>query len=452
MQPPALPLAPPESHSMSSAPDAPGAPSPVGALALSGQQWSHTGLAAALREALQLSLDEAPRFDPPPSIDLAVVAFDSQRQPIWANVRVDRGHHAGVVARIDGQAGSVQDIQTLVDPTDAQRRSLAWQPGADWTQFPDLQVLAGSGPYRAIAPYPASLIKLMVAVGVGLAFDSRGLRPDSAHTWGGRTRSVHDWAFGMITESRNDDTSALVALLHQQGLIVRRSDDSSGGTGVEVANALHTAFAARGLHTLRMANTRPDGGWLNRDGAGVGHLQMTAWDTVRLLWLLLPAQWEQAPPAPWPQAQGAPLLSTASAAWLWGLLREQALHHVLSTSALGGAPGWEPGIPARLPERWLDATGRVRAEGLQAWADLRPLQADSPLEFAHKTGTTENYLSDAGWVWEPGLQGRRYLIALLSTLGSRHAPGPGLAAPWCIPRIGARLDAWLKRHAERRQS
>ena len=30
-----------------------------------------------------------------------------------------------------------------------------------------------------------------------------------------------------------------------------------------------------------------DGGWLNRDGAGVGHLQMTAWDTVRLLWLML---------------------------------------------------------------------------------------------------------------------------------------------------------------------
>ena len=52
-------------------------------------------------------------------------------------------------------------------------------------------------------------------------------------------------------------------------------------SGHEVANGLHGLLAASGLHTLRLANTKPDGGWLNRDGAGVGQLQMTAWDTVR---------------------------------------------------------------------------------------------------------------------------------------------------------------------------
>ena len=405
--------------------------------------FSHAQLAAALREAMRASLEEAPAFDPPPTLDLAVVAFPEGHAPVWANVIVARGHHEGVVARIDDRAGPVEDIRYLVDPTDAQRRSIAWAPGADWTRWPDLQTLHGTGPYRSIAPYPASLIKVMVAVGVGLLID-RGLCAwDEGWTWGDRltpprTRPVRDWCDGMITESRNDDTSALVALLHARGLI-RRTDQG------EVHNGLHDAFRDSGLPTLRLAQTRADGGWLNRDGAGVGHLQMTAWDTVRLMWRLLPA-----PPSapPWLPGHAPALLQPATAAEIWRMLQDQALHEVLSSAVGVGLPGWRPGLPAQVPARWVGPDGRVRAAGQHWPGDVRPLQARAEVTFAHKTGTTENYVSDAGWVQSRRPDGRRYLIALLATLGSRHAPHPLLAAPGCIPALGARVDAWLASRME----
>jgi len=398
---------------------------------------THAELAAALREALRASLAEARAFDPPPTLDLAVVAFPRDADPVWANVLVTRGHVEGVVARIGADASAVQDIRYLVDPTDAQRRSVAWQPGADWTRLSGLQTLHGSGPFESIAPYPASLIKLMVLVGVGLLIDEGQTDWDEAWTWGGRRRPVADWADGMITESRNDDTSALVALLHARGLINR------DGRGQEQRNGLQEAFARLGLPTLRLAETRPDGGWLNRDGAGVGHLQMTAWDTVRLLWLLLPAVMPDAPPPPWLPRGQAPLLQAPTAQRLWRFLDEQALHEVLSSTITHGLPGWRPGIPAVVPARWIDPHGQVAAADRRWPGDVRPLQQRATVRFAHKTGTTENYLSDAGLVCSLKPGGRRYLVALLSTLGSRHAPQPGLATDWCVAVLGARIDDWL---------
>jgi hypothetical protein len=59
-------------------------------------------------------------------------------------------------------------------------------------------------------------------------------------------------------------------------------------------HALHRLFERLRLRTLRLADTTPRGGWRNADGAGVGHLQMTAWDSLRLLWWLDP----EAPPLP----------------------------------------------------------------------------------------------------------------------------------------------------------
>lgn len=402
---------------------------------------THAELATALREALRASLSGARAFDPAPTLDLAVVAFPHDAAPIWANVLVTRGHHEGVVARIGADASAVQDIRYLVDPTDAQRRSIAWQPGADWTQLTGLATLHGQGPFTSIAPYPASLIKVMVAVGVGLLVDQGLARWDEVWVWSGTERTVLAWADRMITESRNDDTGALVALLHARGLISR---DARGSPGQEVRNGLHEAFAAFGLHTLRLANTRADGGWLNRDGSGVGHLQMTAWDTVRLLWLMLPAVMPDAPPPPWLPLASPPLLQPETARQIWQLLDGQALHEVLSSTISVGLPGWRPGIPALVPERWIQADGRVLAADREWTGNVRPLQSQARVLFAHKTGTTENYLSDAGWVRSRQPGGRRYLVALLSTLGSRHAPHPNLATDWCMAELGARIDAWME--------
>jgi len=439
-------------------------------------------LAQALRQAVADALAAAPRFDPPPNLDLAVLALPPGAPPVGANVLFSREFPEGWIAPIAPSAGPVQGLRFLADVREGpEGTSVAWAPGSDWRQRPEAawRPLAGSGPRRFIAPYPASLLKLMVAVGVGHLVDTGRARWDEpwphGPAQGALAPTVAQWAQPMIETSSNEATSALVALLHARGLIVRRgwrpgSAEGDADAGEETANGLHALFEANGLHTLRLANTRPDGGWFNRSGAGVGQLQMTAWDTVRLLWRLsapLPGEALDrpgaepsvhqradpdtiAPPAPWLAPDAPPLLQADSRARLWQWLRGQALHEVLSSTLVAGVPGWQPGIPALLPARWLRGDGSGLAAGRVWPGDLRPQQARAEVCFAHKTGTTASYVSDAGRVLplpgpdgRPG-PGRRYLIALLSTLGSRHAPHPDLATDWAVPRIGAAVDTWLK--------
>jgi len=326
-----------------------------------------------------------------PSIDLAVVVFPAGEAPVGANVLFSREHPQGLVARFDGAFGAVANIGFHADVRDAAGDSHAWLPGADWSRiaFP---AWFGSGP-RFVAPYPASLLKTMVAVGVGLLVDSD--RSDWALplAYQGRTRPVGDWLFDMITVSSNEATSALVAHLHARGGIRREG-------GREVHNEMQALFAAHGLPGLMIANTRSDGGWGNAAGSGVGHIQMTAWDALRLMWRL-----DADAPAVSPRP---PFISAASRAVIRGALDAQKLHQVLSSESLRALPGWVPGIPAR---------------------------------FAHKTGGTQNYGSDAGIVHDGELH---YLIAVTTSLGSRYAPHPDASTTWKLPALGGAVHAWLK--------
>jgi hypothetical protein len=418
----------------------------------------HHTLAQALLHAVRTALASAPRFDPPPNLDLAVVALPPGGAPVWANVLFSREFAQGLVAEVGHDAGAVRNIRYLADARQGDDgTSVAWVAGTDWRALPasTFVPLAGTGPQRFIAPYPASLLKLMVAVGVAHLVDRGQARWDEPWPFGPAqgplAPSIAQWAQPMLETSCNDATSALVALLHARGL-VRREGWRTGerDSGIEVANGLHALFEAQGLTTLRLANTKPDGGWFNSSGAGVGHLQMTAWDTVRLLWRLSEGATTEpdgiAPPAPWLPAGTPPLLSADSRRRLWQWLGGQALHEVLSSTLVAGRSGWQPGIPARLPERWLQADGSVLAAGTRHPPDVRPAQAAADCSFAHKTGTTASYIADAGRVlaFDPG--GRRYLIAVQATLGSRHAPQPGLATDWCLPRIGAAVDRHLRDH------
>jgi hypothetical protein len=323
-----------------------------------------------------------------PSIDLAVAAFPEGRSPVWANVLFSREHPQGHVARIGADAGSVQGLRFDADLLDAARESVAWRPGADWARLP-WQTLWGTGPLRFVAPYPASLLKLMLAVGVALAVDE------------GLLEAWPEALEPMITVSDNDATERCVALLHRAGLLPDR---------------LNRRLAAWGLPTLQIHGTTPGGGWRNADGAGVGRIHMTAWDTVRLLWLLDP----QAPapawlPRPLPPASALP--TPARRAHLLGVLQRQQLDEVLSSDSLKGLPGWVPGLP-----------------GAPA--------------FAHKTGTTDNYASDAGILHlPPGPAGTpacgHAIVAVLSSLGRRYAPDERCATTWRIPAVGAALHRWL---------
>lgn len=365
-------------------------------------------LARALREAVRAQRFEqtadklrggAP-VDAHPSIDLAVAVFPPGGSPVCANVLFSREHPEGLVGRFDGPAGAVANVAFQADVRDAAGTSIAWQPGADWQRiaFP---AWFGAGP-RFVSPYPASLLKVMVAVGVGRLVDAGRSAWALPLTFDGRTRPVADWLHDMIIVSSNEATSALVMHLHARGAIRREG-------GVEVHNELHQLFAAEGLPGgLALANTQPDGGWGNGAGAGVGQIQMTAWDALRLIWRLD----ADAPAAPWLPGggQGRPPLLGASLGPVRRALDEQQLNEILSSSSLKALPGWVPGIPAR---------------------------------FAHKTGTTENYSSDAGIVHDGDLH---YLIAVLTNLGSRYAPHADAATTWRLPALGAAVHAWLKSH------
>lgn len=313
-----------------------------------------------------------------PSIDLAVVRFSPSAapgtKPQAANVLFSREHPNGLAAEFSGNLGSVNNIRFDGDLQDAQGNSCAWAAGADWSRI-HFQPLSGHGPQRVVAPYPASLLKLLVAVGLGLAVDA------GRCAWPGELEP-------MITVSSNEATDACVALLHRVGAV----------------DALHAQLRAWGLLTLQLNDTTPAGGWRNADGCGVGHIHMTAWDTVRLLWLLD----ADAPAPPW-LPPGTPTLQPATRNHLRTVLQRQQLDQVLSSGALKGVPGWVPGLP------------------------------DAPA-FAHKTGTTDNYASDAGIVKTAGAH---YLVAVLSNLGLRFAaPDPGhdrCTTTWQLPALGAAI-------------
>ena len=337
-------------------------------------------------------------FTHPPSLDLAVAQFAPGLPPVWANVLFSREDASGVVAVIGDDAGPVRNVAYLADPVDAKGTSIAWQPGSHW---PSIQFarLTGQGPVRFVAPYPASLIKLMVVVGVARLVDEGRASWGEAWSHGGKTVTVAQWAEPMLTQSSNEATDAMVSLLHARRLIRR---EIRGDVGAEAINQLHGLFGAQGLTSLRLANTTPGGGWRNGDGAGVGQLQMTAWDSLRLLWRL------QDSPALWLPEGAAPMVSGASQKRIMGWLAAQQLNDVLSSSSVAQLPGWQPGI-----------TGR----------------------FAHKTGTTESYASDAGRV--DLAQGGYFLIALLSSLGSCSAPHDDAATDWRVPQLGAAIERLL---------
>jgi hypothetical protein len=312
-----------------------------------------------------------------PSIDLAVVQFAPGRTPRWANVLFSREHPLGVVAQIGVDGGRLRNVRFDADQRDAAGDSIAWQPGRNWAQLAWSPLTdGGGGSLRFVAPYPASLLKLLVAVGVGLAVDAGHC------TWPAELEP-------MITLSDNAATDACVALLHRTQMI----------------NPLNQRLADLGLATLQVHGTTPTGGWRNADGAGVGRIHMTAWDTVRLLWLLD----ADVPPAPWLPAD-TQLLQPATRDHLRAVLARQQLDHILSSGSLRGVPGWVAGLP------------------------------DAPV-FAHKTGSTDNYASDAGIV----RAGRvHYIVALLSSLGKRYAPDARCATSWRLPALGAAVHRLME--------
>ena len=181
--------------------------------------------------------------------------------------------------------------------------------------------------------------------------------------------------------------------------------------------ALNRDFRDLGLATLQINGTRASDG----RGWSPGQIHMTAFDTARLFWII-----DGGPGVFWTGANGQPvtaaLLSDSSRSCLKKVLSEQGFNDALTTANLTGATNVRPGIPSRVADRWIDPTnGTVTVAGEHFGLNIRSANTQAEVNFAHKTGMTFNYGSDAGIVTSlPGKPFRHYIIAFLANLGNRY--------------------------------
>ena len=388
--------------------------------------WLATQLLTALRAADYSSVVDfnkqapgelAPRVTYSPHVDLAVIELDDRGRAVAAaNVQQSRDFPNGRIVRLD------DDLRA--QGTDFRAWNLTrWDTlsPADFagTPYPTGSALVpGAKGVPFMSPYPASTFKILVAVQILRLVDAGKLKltqqtvnqtPGGSCVEGGvlpaagTQPTVGDALDSMITFSDNTSTCLLLQQLHAMRQLVPGS------------NALNATFAKLGMPTLQVNGTDPATG----AGWGVGSIDMTAMDTARVLLLLQGGRLSLLN-----RGGESPndLLSARSRKLLLDLLTQQGFNEVLSTTNWCGLSYPQQGIPARVPDRWVAADGTVTVDGIPYGQDVRPCNAAAQVSFAHKTGLTENYGSDAGIVTAlPGQDGRRYIVALFTNVGYRYS-------------------------------
>jgi beta-lactamase class A len=393
----------------------------------------------------------AKKIAQPPNVNVAVLQFDEQGNLAdRAFVILSRDYPGGLVVPLDENLGAsgVRFLRWDIDRANGGTFSRDGEPltTKGWTNNPPLTAADDLVPGRENAPiifappYPASLFKLMVAFHVMRMIDAGKISLDSEYIFtieGAKpdARKIRNWIDAMITVSDNHATQALLKMFHDKN---------------EIA-ALNEEFRALNLGTLQINKTSP------KDGRGwqTDQINMTAFDTARLLWLI-----DGGPGELWLDANKKPVtakfLSDESRAFLKKTLGEQAFNEALSTANFPGGKNVRAGIPSRVAERWISPTnGHVVADGTDFGVDIRAANAQAEVAFAHKTGLTFNYGSDAGIVKSlPGKPFRHYVVALLANLGQRYADDifaankkfpadanvPPLAYTQKIPALGKAID------------
>jgi hypothetical protein len=309
-----------------------------------------------------------------------------------------------------------------------------------FTEGDDLAPDRGRAGHDFMAPYPASLFKLLIAFHLerraAQGAISLSVEVPEGPAAGAEWRTVDEWLELMITESDNRATKALLRFLHLRG----EMDD------------LNSELAALGLSTLQIGGTLPDDGsrW------APGEIHATAMDIARLVWLVAGG-----PGVLWRTPSGRAVVRETmpepARARLKRVLAYQGRHEILSTGSNCGAVA--VGIPAAVPAHFLDVvTGDELVGETDYGRDVRPCNAAAEVRFLHKTGLTWNYAADAGLVEPlPGKPFRRYVVALISSAGTRWVDPERAAAPRhpceeasiCasqrLARVGAAIDAWAVR-------
>ena len=293
--------------------------------------------------------------------------------------------------------------------TDGSRATtVGWKDNPALTGADDIVPGREQAPLEFMSPYPASTFKLLVAFHtmrlvdrgtVALDRDYRYARADGTDM----IRTTRELLDRMITESDNDSAKALLKQLHDLGEV----DRLNAGTAAISASA-------------RCRSTGP-----TRHRRQVGHRQDH--DDV--------ARHRPAPPARQRRARcavahtgrasrcGLPRSSPAnSRAILLGMLVDQGWNDVLTTSNWCGRSYPAAGIPSLVAERWVDSeTGTVTVAGKDFGQDVRPCNERAEVSFAHKSGFTYNYLSDAGIVRSFAGPEGDYIVVMMSNLGYRYA-------------------------------
>ena len=353
-----------------------------------------------------------------PNVDVAVIQLDAEGRAVaCANVLLSRDYPNGMVVPVEVNAGASAvrfrrwDIErwnggTFAAGTNQPLTTKGWTNNPPLTDADDIAPGRTNAAFQFMAPYPASLFKLMVAFHTMRMVDVGVVALDTPFTYSApnakdETRAIRDWLDPMITVSDNHATHALLQMLHKH----------------EHIDALNREFRELGLGTLQINGTRASDGY----GWQTDRIHMTAFDTARLLWLIEGPAGEL-----WRAPDGKPVtarfLSESSRAFLKKVLLEQGLNEALSTSNLAGAPNVRPGIPSQIAPRWINPTnGIVLAGDCNFGVDVRASNARAEVTYAHKSGLTYNYASDAGIVTSlPGKPFRRYLIAFFSNAGYRY--------------------------------
>ena len=378
----------------------------------------------------------------------------SQQPQIDATIlelnRADRIISSGTVLM------SPQYPHGIVLPVD---RNLATDQ-VNWTQWDDLgwytnhgvgtiDVVPGrqNAPIQFMLPYPASVLKLMVAFGVLRLADQGVIKLTDTYNYQPTSTSsvslcgsdtsdtIGGYLDAALTESSDPASCALVKLLW----------DHNAVTG------LNQEFQDLGLQTLQLEGTNPatGGHWTNA-------VTMSSLDTAKLLALI-----NGGPGVLWTAPDGKPVtravLSTSSRKFFLDELGQQGWNWMLSTTNYCGAAYPAAGIPQVTAKRWIAANGTMTVAGNYFGRNVRPCNRTAQVTFAHKTGWVSNSAADAGIVQSlPGQKYRHYIVTVFSNLGDQYEdPGrpatpPGVTAPWYtqkFARLGRAIDRYEAAHS-----
>lgn len=368
-----------------------------------------------------------------PNIDTAVLELGADgRVRAAANVLVSPKYPSGVVVPLDENMATDQVRWRRWNPSE-------WDNGGKGTA----DAVAGreNAKLDFMSPYPASVLKLMVAYGVLRLVDqgkvtlaeTYAYRPvgGSSFCGGSVSAPVRKFMDEMITVSSNQATCAMIKLIHDHNAMT----------------ALNQTFSGWGLDMLQLTKTDP----ANGEGWDRSRLVMSAADTAKLLLIFAGG-----PGTLWKDSDGKPVtsaaLSASSRSFILKELGEQGLNQALSTTNWCGRKYPAPGIPQLTPKRWVNPDdGTVTVENRKYQQDVRPCDAKAEVTYAHKTGLVDVAGGDAGIVHAlPGKPRRDYIVVMFSNLGERYVDAdrpsgkPGAYAVHYSEKfgqLGAAIDA-----------